>query len=123
MASPKCVFPLVPTSLCLALVALADDFKTAEGKEYKNATVLCVEPDGIDIKTRSEIAKLDFSESRPEVVERFDFAHSGLGNSRLGRMRKLVSLRNRTSKKIRSVKMEHRRSEHERESNEPFRKG
>jgi hypothetical protein len=48
--------PLVLISLCLAFVALDDDFKTAEGKEYKNATVLCVEPDGIDIKTRSERA-------------------------------------------------------------------
>ena len=54
--------PLVLISLCLALVALADDFKTAEGKEYKNATVLCVRPDGIDIKTRSGMAKLYFSE-------------------------------------------------------------
>jgi len=65
--------PLVLISLCLALVALADDFKTAEGKEYKNATVLCVEPDGIDIKTRSGISKLYFSELPPEVVERFHF--------------------------------------------------
>ena len=65
--------PLVLISLCLALVALADDFKTAEGKEYKDATVLCVEPDGIDIKTRSGTAKLYFSELPPEVVKRFHF--------------------------------------------------
>jgi len=63
--------PLVLISLCLASVALADDFKTVEGKEYKNATVLCVEPDGIDIKTRSGSSKLYFSELPPEVVERF----------------------------------------------------
>ena len=58
---------------CLASAALADDFKTTEGKEYKNATVLCVEPDGIVIKTRSEISKLYFSELPPEVLERFHF--------------------------------------------------
>src|SRR5262245_18644605 len=51
--------PLVLISLCLALAALADDFKTADGKEYRNATVLCVEPDGIDIKTRSGISMGD----------------------------------------------------------------
>ena len=106
---PQMRVPLVLISLCLSLVALADDFKTAEGKEYKNATVLCVEPDGIDIKTRSGISKLYFSELPPEVVDAFISAHSGLGNSRLGRMRKFGSLHNRTSKKIRGVKMEHRR--------------
>src|SRR5438093_11377682 len=58
---------------CVASAALADDFKTTEGKEYKNATVLCVEPDGIVIKTRSGTPKLYFSELPPEVLERFHF--------------------------------------------------
>ena len=58
---------------CLASAALADDFKTTEDKEYKNATVLCVEPDGIVIKTRAGISKLYFSELPPEVLERFHF--------------------------------------------------
>ena len=31
----------------LASIALADDFKTTEGKEYKNATLVCVELEGI----------------------------------------------------------------------------
>jgi hypothetical protein len=36
-----------------ASIALADDFKTVDGKEYKDATVTNVEPDGIVIKTKS----------------------------------------------------------------------
>jgi hypothetical protein len=32
--------------LCFGSLALADDFKTIDGKEYKNATVSRVEPDG-----------------------------------------------------------------------------
>jgi hypothetical protein len=55
----------------LASAALADDFKTTEGKEYKNATVFCVEPDGIVIKTKSGISKVYFSELPQEVQERF----------------------------------------------------
>ena len=56
---------------CLASATLADDFKTINGKEYKNATVFCVEPDGIVIKTKSGISKLYFSELPQEVQERF----------------------------------------------------
>jgi hypothetical protein len=36
-----------------ASVALADDFKTATGKEYKNATVSRVEADGTRLKRES----------------------------------------------------------------------
>jgi hypothetical protein len=36
-------------------LALADDFKTINGKEYKNVTVSRVEPDGIVIRTSSGI--------------------------------------------------------------------
>src|SRR4029434_986913 len=64
---------------CLASAALADDFKTTEGKEYKNATVFCVEPDGIVIKTRSGISKLYFSELPPKVLERFHFGSQWSG--------------------------------------------
>ncbi len=39
---------LAVSILCLASVALADDFKTIDGKEYKNAKVSRVEPDGLD---------------------------------------------------------------------------
>ena len=45
-----------------ASLAVADDFKTSNRKEYKNATVTRVEPDGIVIKFRGGIVKLPFSE-------------------------------------------------------------
>jgi hypothetical protein len=37
---------------------LADDFKTVNGKRYKNATVSRVEPDGILIKFSGGIVKI-----------------------------------------------------------------
>ena len=49
------------TALSVSL-ALADDFKTNNGKEYKDATVTQVEPDGIVVKTKSGISKLYFQE-------------------------------------------------------------
>lgn len=44
--------------VCLVSVASADDFKTIEGKEYKNATVSRVEPDGIVLTTKTGISKV-----------------------------------------------------------------
>ena len=49
----------------------ADDFKTINGKEYKDATVSRVEPDGIVLKTKSGISKVYFTELPKEVQERF----------------------------------------------------
>src|SRR6266536_4212396 len=45
-----------------ASIALADDFKTVDGKEYKSAQVSRVEPDGIVLKTKSGITKVYFTE-------------------------------------------------------------
>lgn len=59
--------------VCLASVAFADDFKTTEGKEYTNATLLCVDPDGIVIKTKSGISKVYYSELPQELQERFHY--------------------------------------------------
>src|SRR5436190_135449 len=56
-----------------ASIALADDFKTIDGKEYKNATVSRVEPDGIVLITKSGISKLYFTELPKEVQERFHY--------------------------------------------------
>jgi len=56
-----------------ASIALADDFKTSDGKEYKNITVRRVEPDGIVISSKSVIAKLYFTELPKEVQERFHY--------------------------------------------------
>ncbi|PYK32567.1 MAG: hypothetical protein DME58_05380 [Verrucomicrobia bacterium] len=47
---------LILTSLYASL-ALAGDFKTIGGKEYKDASVIRVEPDGIMVKTKSAITK------------------------------------------------------------------
>jgi hypothetical protein len=57
-------------ALCSSL-ALAEDFKTTAGKEYKNATVSRVESDGIVIKFHGGIAKIFFVELPKEVQERF----------------------------------------------------
>ncbi len=56
-----------------ASIALADDFKTINGKEYKNVTVSRVEPDGIIVKTKSGISKVYFSELPKEIQERFNY--------------------------------------------------
>ncbi len=55
-----------------ASLALGEDFKTIQGKEYKDAIVIRVEADGIVLRTKSGIVKLYFSELPKEVQERFD---------------------------------------------------
>jgi hypothetical protein len=59
--------------LCFAPIALADDFKTIDGKEYKNATASRVEPDGIVLITKSGISKVYFTELPKDVQERFHY--------------------------------------------------
>ena len=54
-----------------ASLALGDDFRTIRGKEYKDATVSRIEPDGIMLRTKSGIVKLYFIELPKEVQERF----------------------------------------------------
>jgi hypothetical protein len=54
-------------------VALAEDFKTINGKEYKNATVTRAEPDGITIKFSGGLVKIPFTELPEEVQERFHY--------------------------------------------------
>ena len=57
-----------------ASFAFAEDFKTVNGKEYKNATVTHVEADGIVVKTKSGISKVYFQElpMRGGIPERID---------------------------------------------------
>jgi hypothetical protein len=62
---------LVVLIVCFASVTLADDFKTVDGKEYKNAKVSRVEPDGLVLITKSGISKVYFAELPKEVQERF----------------------------------------------------
>src|SRR5882762_2432445 len=54
-------------------VAQADDFKTVTGKEYKNATVTRVEPDGIVLTNKAGISKVYFAELPKDVQERFGY--------------------------------------------------
>ena len=54
-------------------LALAEDLKTIDGKEYKNATVSRVESDGIVLKTKSGITKVYFAELPKDVQERFHY--------------------------------------------------
>ena len=65
-----------PLAILAALgvsIVLADDFKTINGKEYKNVTVSRVEADGIVIKTKTGISKIYFVELPKDVQERFHY--------------------------------------------------
>jgi hypothetical protein len=59
--------------LSFAAAALSEDFKTVNGKEYKDATVTRVEPDGIVVKTNSGITKVYFTELPKDVQEHFHY--------------------------------------------------
>jgi hypothetical protein len=59
--------------LSVISAVFAEDFKTLNGKEYKDATVTRVEPDGIVLKTRSGIMKIYFVELPKDVQERFHY--------------------------------------------------
>ena len=59
--------------LSFAAAALSEDVKTVNGKEYKDATVTRVDPDGIVVKTKSGITKVYFIELPKEVQERFHY--------------------------------------------------
>jgi hypothetical protein len=59
--------------LCFASIALADDFKTTKGKEYKNATVSRVEPDGIVIRFTGGIVKIPFAELSQELQQKYGY--------------------------------------------------
>jgi hypothetical protein len=59
--------------LCFGSLACADDFKTINGKEYKNVTVKRVEPDDLVLSSKSGISKVYFNELPKEVQERFHY--------------------------------------------------
>src|SRR5438477_10399859 len=56
-----------------AAIALGDDFKTIDGKEYKNATLSRVEPDGIVIAFSGGIVKLPFAELSSELQKKYGY--------------------------------------------------
>jgi len=59
--------------LCLMSAALADDFKTIDGKEYKNVKVSRVEPDGVVITFSGGIVKIAFTELSPEDQKKYGY--------------------------------------------------
>ena len=59
--------------LSFAAAALSEDFKTVNGKEYKDATITRMEPDGMVVKTKSGITKVYFTELPRQVQERFHY--------------------------------------------------
>jgi|SRR5215469_3376508 len=63
-----------------ASIALADDFKTNNGKEYKNAIVTQVDPDGIVVKTKAGISKLYFPELPEDVQKRYHYDRGEAAN-------------------------------------------
>ena len=65
--------PLITFAALFVSLALAEDFKTTNGKEYKNATVTLVEPDGITLRSKSGVSKVYFNELPKEVQERFHY--------------------------------------------------
>jgi hypothetical protein len=64
---------LVVLATLSASIVIADDFKTINGKEYKDATISRVEADGIVIKTKAGISKIYFVELPKDVQERFHY--------------------------------------------------
>lgn len=64
---------LILFALCFVSAAFSDDFKTVAGREYKNATVSRVEPDGIVLTNKAGISKVYFTELPKEVQERFGY--------------------------------------------------
>jgi hypothetical protein len=69
-------------SMLLVSMALADDFKSINGKEYKNVTVSRVEADGIVLKGKSGISKVYFGELPKEVQQRFHYSPEGADKAR-----------------------------------------
>jgi hypothetical protein len=70
---PRCFLKVLILLILFPPIVFAEDFKTVNGKEYKNATVSRVEPDGIVLKTKSGVRKIYFSELPKEVQERFHY--------------------------------------------------
>src|SRR5947207_13743319 len=89
------IISLLISSVILTTNALlAEDFKTIDGKEYKNVTVSRIEPDGIMLTSTSGISKVYFTELAKEVQERFHYdparsaAYSAEQNVRLEALQK-----------------------------------
>jgi hypothetical protein len=61
-------------AVLFASLARSEDFKTVTGKVYKDATVTRIEADGIELKTKTGISKVYFTELPQDVQKRFNWA-------------------------------------------------
>ena len=69
-----CGTTVVILGALFASLALSEDFKTINGKVYKDATVSRIEGDGIVLRTETGVFKVYFTELPQEVQERFHWA-------------------------------------------------
>ena len=69
-----CRTTVVVLAVLVASLALSEDFKTINGRVYKDATVSRIEADGIELKTKTGISKVYFTELPQEIQERFHWA-------------------------------------------------
>jgi hypothetical protein len=69
-----CGATAVILAVLFASLALSEDFKTTNGKVYKDATVSRIEGDGIVLRTEKGISKVYFTELPQEVQQRFHWA-------------------------------------------------
>jgi hypothetical protein len=65
---------VVILAVLFASLALSEDFKTTNGKVYKDATVSRSEGDGIVLRTEAGISKMYFTELPQDVQERLHWA-------------------------------------------------
>jgi hypothetical protein len=59
--------------LSFTSAAFSEDFKTLNGKEYKDATVSRVEPDGVVLTSKSGVSKVYFTDLPKDVQVRFGY--------------------------------------------------
>ena len=71
--TPLFFLKLLILIVLFASTAFADNFKTIDGREYKDAQVSRLEPDGIVVRTKSGISKIYFIELPKEVQEGFHY--------------------------------------------------
>lgn len=62
---------LASLAILPASLALAEDFKTINGKEYKDATIIRVEGDGFMLRTKTGISKVYFVELPQDAQKKF----------------------------------------------------
>lgn len=60
-------------SALLCSIVSADDFKTVDGKEYKNVTLSRVEPDGLVVFASYGIIKIPFTDLSPEIQKKYGY--------------------------------------------------